>query len=355
MLNTNNPIIKHKAGLLNLAEELQNVSRACKVMGVSRDTFYRYQGLAAEGGLDALINKSRRVPNLKNRIDEQIEKAVMVYAVEYPAHGQHRTSNELRKTGVFVSGSGVRSIWLRNNLDNFKKRLKALEQKVATEGFILNEAQVAALEKKKDDDVACGEIETAHPGYLGSQDTFYVGNMKGVGRIYQQTYVDSIEPIVEALKGHPVQRIIIVSSTRVYGENAGEWLDDESAVHPTDEYGYMLYDMEQQWRKIYANQLIILRPSGIYTEYSAYMTQLAYKTTVYPHVHYCNRIHQDDLVDFLVQLADLTQPKESYIVSNLQPLALHDVIKGRQRQLGLAMLHVENLNKITGKRLKPKH
>ena len=92
----------------------------------------------------------------------------MVYAVEYPAHGQHRTSNELRKTGVFVSGSGVRSIWLRHNLENFKKRLKALEQKVATEGFILNEAQVAALEKKKDDDVACGEIETAHPGYLGS-------------------------------------------------------------------------------------------------------------------------------------------------------------------------------------------
>ena len=195
MLNTNNPIIKHKAGLLNLAEELQNVSRACKVMGVSRDTFYRYQELAAEGGLDALINKSRRVPNLKNRIDEQIEKAVMVYAVEYPAHGQHRTSNELRKTGVFVSGSGVRSIWLRHNLENFKKRLKALEQKVATEGFILNEAQVAALEKKKDDDVACGEIETAHPGYLGSQDTFYVGNMKGVGRIYQQTYVDTYSKV----------------------------------------------------------------------------------------------------------------------------------------------------------------
>jgi transposase InsO family protein len=195
MLNTNNPIIKHKAGLLNLAEELQNVSRACKVMGVSRDTFYRYQELAAEGGLDALINKSRRVPNFKNRIDEQIEKAVIVYAIEYPAHGQHRTSNELRKTGVFVSGSGVRSIWLRHNLENFKKRLKALEQKIALEGFILNDAQVAALEKKKDDDVACGEIETAHPGYLGSQDTFYVGNMKGVGRIYQQTYVDTYSKV----------------------------------------------------------------------------------------------------------------------------------------------------------------
>lgn len=104
---------------------------------------------------------------------------------------KHRTSNELRKQGVFISGSGVRSIWLRNNLENFKKRLKALEEKAANDGFILTDAQVAALEKKKHDDEACGEIETAHPGYLGSQDTFYVGNLKGVGRIYQQTFVDT--------------------------------------------------------------------------------------------------------------------------------------------------------------------
>lgn len=58
---------------------------------------------------------------------------------------------------------------------------------MAVEGFILTEAQLSALEKKKNDDIACGEIETAHPGYLGSQDTFYVGNLKGVGQIYQET------------------------------------------------------------------------------------------------------------------------------------------------------------------------
>jgi transposase InsO family protein len=195
MLHTNNPIIKHKAGLLNLAQELQNISKACKVMGVSRDTFYRYQELVAEGGVEALIDKSRRAPNLKNRVDESIELAVKAYAVEFPAHGQHRTSNELRKQGVFVSGSGVRSIWLRHDLENFKKRLKALEAKVASEGVILTDAQIAALEKKQQDDEACGEIETAHPGYLGSQDTFYVGNLKGVGRIYQQTYVDTYSKV----------------------------------------------------------------------------------------------------------------------------------------------------------------
>lgn len=198
MIHTSNPIIKHKVGLLNLAEELGNVSKACKVMGVSRDTFYRYQELVDTGGIDSLIDKSRRKANVKNRVDEATEQAVIDSAVEQPAFGQHRTSNELRKKGIFVSGSGVRSIWVRHNLENFKKRLKALEEKVANDGIILSDAQVAALEKKKHDDEACGEIETAHPGYLGSQDTFYVGNLKGVGRIYQQTFIDTYSKIAFA-------------------------------------------------------------------------------------------------------------------------------------------------------------
>lgn len=198
MLHTNNPIIKHKAGLLNLAEELGNVSKACKVMGVSRDTFYRYQELVQDGGIDSLIDKSRRTANFKNRVDDATEQAVIESAIEYPAFGQQRTSNELRKKGIFISASGVRSVWLRNNLENFKKRLKALEDKISSEGIILSDAQVAALEKKKHDDEACGEIETAHPGYLGSQDTFYVGNLKGVGRIYQQTFVDTYSKVAFA-------------------------------------------------------------------------------------------------------------------------------------------------------------
>ena len=125
--------------------------------------------------------------------------AVILSATDFPAYGQARTSNELRKLGVFVSPSGVRSIWLRHDLANFKKRLKALEAKVANDnGIILTEAQVQALEKKKLDDVACGEIETAHPGYLGSQDTFYVGTLKGVGRVYQQTYIDTYCKVAHA-------------------------------------------------------------------------------------------------------------------------------------------------------------
>lgn len=195
MLQTNERIIRHKVGLLNLAEELGNVSRACKLMGMSRDTFYRYKEAVESDGVHALLDKSRRQPNLKNRVDEATESAVVEYALEQPAHGQVRTSNELRKRAVFVSPSGVRSIWLRHQLHCFKLRLKALEAKVAEEGLILTEAQVAALEKKKLDDEACGEIETAHPGYLGSQDTFYVGTLKGVGRVYQQTFVDTYSKV----------------------------------------------------------------------------------------------------------------------------------------------------------------
>ncbi|WP_185269135.1 IS481 family transposase [Halopseudomonas xiamenensis] len=194
----NQPIVKHKLGLLNLAEELGNVSQACKIMGVSRDTFYRYQEAKASGGVEALLQKDRKRPNIKNRVDEVIEQAVLAYALEQPAHGQVRVSNELRKRGTFVSPSGVRSIWLRNELANFKQRLNALEKHVAETGAVLTEAQVVALEKKRDDDIACGEIETAHPGYLGSQDTFYVGTMKGVGRIYQQTFVDTYSKVAFA-------------------------------------------------------------------------------------------------------------------------------------------------------------
>jgi transposase InsO family protein len=195
MLQCNQKIIKNKVGLLNLAEELGNVSKACKVMGFSRDTFYRYKSAVEEGGIESLFDKSRRQPNLKNCVDEATEKAILDYVIECPAHGQVRVSNEMRKRGIFISPSGVRSIWLRNNLASFKERLNALEKKSAEENFILTEAQIAALERKKDDDLACGEIETAHPGYLGSQDTFYVGTLKGVGRIYQQTFVDTYSKV----------------------------------------------------------------------------------------------------------------------------------------------------------------
>ena len=109
MLQSSQKIIRHKVGLLNLAEELGNVSKACQVMGLSRHTFYRYRDAVEEGGVEALLERTRRLPNPKNRVDLETEEAVVAYAVEHPAHGQVRVSNELRKRGVFVSPSGVRA------------------------------------------------------------------------------------------------------------------------------------------------------------------------------------------------------------------------------------------------------
>ena len=188
---TSQKIIKNKVGLLKLAEQLGSVSQACKVMGFSRDSFYRFRDLYEQGGVAALQEISRKKPVHKNRVDPQVEQSVVAFAIEQPAYGQHRVSNELRKQGILVSGGGVRSIWLRHDLETFQKRLKALSAKVAQDGLILTEDQLRALEKAREEKQAHGEIETEHPGYLGCQDTYYVGNIKGVGRIYQQTFIDS--------------------------------------------------------------------------------------------------------------------------------------------------------------------
>jgi transposase InsO family protein len=197
-MTTDQKIIKNKVGLLELAKHLGNVSQACKVLGYSRDSFYRFKELYETGGEAALQEISRKKPCHKNRVDPDVEKAVVDMAFEQPAYGQLRVANELKKRGILVSPGGVRSIWLRHEMQTFKHRLKALEAKVAQEGGILTEAQVAALERAKQEKEAHGEIETEHPGYLVAQDTYYVGNIKGVGRIYQQTVIDTYSRVAFA-------------------------------------------------------------------------------------------------------------------------------------------------------------
>ncbi len=130
-------IINSKLGILEFAKQPGNVSQACKVMGYSRDSFYRFKNLYENGGEMVLRRISRKKPIHQNRVAKEIEEAVVSFATDKLAHGQLRVSNELRKEGLFISPAGVRSVWLRHDLETFKKRFK-----VAQDGLILTECSL---------------------------------------------------------------------------------------------------------------------------------------------------------------------------------------------------------------------
>ena len=184
-------IISRKLNILELAQTLGNISEACRKLGVSRTHYYDIKRTIEEEGLQGLLEKSRKVPRIGNRVAPEVEQKVLDYSLEYPTHGQVRVANELKKIGVHVSAGGIRSIWLRHNLQTKAKRLKRLEKWAAENTGVLTESQVQALEDAREQKEAHGEVESHHLGFLLAQDTCYIGYIKGIGRLYQQTAIDT--------------------------------------------------------------------------------------------------------------------------------------------------------------------
>jgi transposase InsO family protein len=181
---------RRKLSLLQLAAELDNVSKACRIMGYHRDTFYEIRRAFQVNGVAGLIEERRgpRGPH-PNRVAPDVEEKILAYSLACPTHGAQRVANELRMQNVNVSPSGVRGVWLRHEIGTRHKRLLRLEKHSQDDTFILSDDQIALLERHSVD-FRCRHVESSRPGELLNQDTFFWGSLKGVGKVYVQVVVD---------------------------------------------------------------------------------------------------------------------------------------------------------------------
>jgi transposase InsO family protein len=183
-------VARRKLSLLDLAHDLDNVSKACKLMGYSRQQFYEIRRNFQTYGANGLVD---RIPGSKgphpNRVSQEIEQAILDHALEHPCHGSTRVEQELRLKGIQVSSGGVRGVWQRNGLLTKVERLLRLEKSTAERKIELSEEQVRLLERFSPE-FRERHIEAPHTGSLLAVDTFFVGVLKGVGKLYLQTAID---------------------------------------------------------------------------------------------------------------------------------------------------------------------
>lgn len=183
-------IAQNKLTLLQLAEKLRSVSEACRRRGVSRSQFYEYKRAFQEEGFSGLMDRPPVPRSFPNETPAEIKEKVIKLSIEHPALGQVKVSDRLRLEGVHVSPSTVRNIWLKEGLESKYKRILRLEEQRVGKEIDLTEEQIRLLEKAN----PCfreRNVESLYPGYLLSQDTFMVGVMKCVGKIYLQAVVDT--------------------------------------------------------------------------------------------------------------------------------------------------------------------
>jgi transposase InsO family protein len=181
---------RRKLSLLQLAEELGNVSKACKIMGYHRDTFYEVRRAFQVGGVGGLVEKKRGPRNPHpNRVPSDVEKRILDYSLQFPTQGPQRVANQLRLENVNVSAGGVRGVWLRHEIETRHRRLLWLERKAREQTFQLSEAQIRLLERHSSE-FRTRHVEASRPGELLNQDTFFWGTLKGVGKVYVQVVID---------------------------------------------------------------------------------------------------------------------------------------------------------------------
>jgi len=189
-MTANKKIAQKRVTLLQLAEQLRNVSQACRHHGVSRSQFYEYKRAFQERGFEGLMDQPPIPKSFPHETPPELKEKVISLSLEHPAWGPVHLSDHLRLEGVSVSPSTVRNIWVKEDMETRYKRLLRLEEEKSGQDLDLSEEQIKLLEKAN----PCfreRNVESPYPGYLLSQDTFLVGTLKGIGRIYLQAVVDT--------------------------------------------------------------------------------------------------------------------------------------------------------------------
>lgn len=185
-------LIKARMGMLALAEQLQNISAACKRAGISRSHFYEIKTAFEKYGAEGLAPHERRRPRMPNETPPELVDKILEMTARFPTYSYVRISQQLRLIGVGVSPPAVRGVWMRQGLTLRFQRLLWLEQKTAAQEGVLTEAHLRLLRRHRGRTVdPANHVEAPTPGFLLCQDTYFVGTIKGVGKIYLQSVIDA--------------------------------------------------------------------------------------------------------------------------------------------------------------------